>query len=136
MVMKKKTRVLSLILCVLLVAAQLFVTSGCVSNKADENAASENVKSFIFTSVDADGNTVTVPLASGRETVGEALIEEGLISGEDGPYGLYVKTVNGITYDYDTDGKYWAFYVDGAYAASGVDKTPITQGAAYAFKAE
>ena len=46
------------------------------------------------------------------------------------------KTVNGVTVDYDTDGKYWAFYVDGEYAATGVDSTDITAGATYTFKAE
>ena len=135
MIKQGKTKVLSLILCFLLIAAQLSLTSGCVKKEAEETA-SETVKSFIFTSVDAEGNTVTIPLTSGKATVGEALLEEGIIAGEDGPYGIYVKTVNGKTYDYDTDGKYWAFYIDGEYAPSGVDKTPITQGTAYAFKAE
>ena len=37
---------------------------------------------------------------------------------------------------YDKDGKYWAFYVDGEYAATGVDSTDITAGATYTFKAE
>ena len=60
----------------------------------------------------------------------------GLIAGEDSEYGLYVKTVNGVTVDYDQDGKYWAFYVDGEYAATGVDSTDITTGATYTFKAE
>ena len=59
-----------------------------------------------------------------------------MIEGEDGPYGLYVKTVNGITADYDKDGLYWAFYVDDAYAISGVDKTAIAEGGHYAFKGE
>ena len=69
-------------------------------------------------------------------TVGAALLSLGLIAGEDSDYGLYVKTVNGVTVDYDTDGKYWAFYVDGEYAATGVDSTDITAGATYTFKAE
>ena len=60
----------------------------------------------------------------------------GLGAGEDSEYGLYVKTVNGVTVDYDQDGKYWAFYVDGEYAATGVDSTDITAGATYTFKAE
>ena len=38
--------------------------------------------------------------------------------------------------DYDQDGKYWAFYVDDEYAATGVDSTDITAGATYTFKAE
>ena len=48
-----------------------------------------------------------------------ALLALDLIAGEDSQYGLYVKTVNGITADYDTDGSYWAFYIDGEYAQTG-----------------
>ena len=49
---------------------------------------------------------------------------------------MYVKTVNGVTVDYDTDGKYWAFYIDDEYAMTGVDSTPITDGSSYTFKVE
>ena len=75
-------------------------------------------------------------LSTGEKTVGAALLSLGLIAGEDSEFGLYVKTVNGVTVDYDKDGKYWAFYVDGEYAATGVDSTDITAGATYTFKAE
>ena len=68
--------------------------------------------------------------------MGEALLELKLIAGDESTYGLYVKTVDGETLDYEKDGKYWAFYIDGAYAASGVDSTKITSGATYSFKAE
>ena len=37
---------------------------------------------------------------------------------------------------YDKDGVYWAFYVDGEYASTGVDATEVTAGAAYALKLE
>ena len=60
----------------------------------------------------------------------------GLISGEDGAYGMYVKNVNGTTLDYDKDGKYWAFYINDEYAVSGVDKTKIDESAKYSFRAE
>ena len=68
--------------------------------------------------------------------MGEALLDQELIAGEDSDYGLYVKTVNGITVDYDTDGSYWAFYVNGEYASSGVDSTPVADGDTYSFKVE
>ena len=54
-----------------------------------------------------------------------------IITGEMGPYGMYIKTVNGILADYDVDQTYWAFYVDGEYALSGVDTTPIEAGRVY-----
>ena len=46
------------------------------------------------------------------------------------------KTVNGMTADYDKDGVYWAFYIAGEYAMTGVDATNITDGAQYAFRME
>ena len=64
------------------------------------------------------------------------MTELGLISGEESEFGLYVKTVSGVTVDYDKDGAYWAFYVDGDYATTGVDGTEITAGATYSFKVE
>ena len=68
--------------------------------------------------------------------MGAALLELGLVDGEDSEFGLYIKTVNGITLDYDKDGKYWAFYINGEYAMTGVDATPIEDGAIYALVAE
>ena len=59
-----------------------------------------------------------------------------MIAGDESEYGLYVKTVNGITADYDKDGVYWAFYVNGEYAQTGVDSTSITEGDSYSFKVE
>ena len=40
------------------------------------------------------------------------------------------------TADYDVDQTYWAFYVNGEYASTGVDSTKIEEGAAYSFKVE
>ena len=86
--------------------------------------------------VDKDGKETPFTIATDKTYVGEALIDEGLIEGEEGPYGLYVKTVNGQTLDYDTDGMYWSFYVDGEYGLTGVDMTEIVPGTTYMFKAE
>ncbi len=96
----------------------------------------EGETSFVFTVVDADGSKTVFNISTNKKMVGEALKEHKLIDGEEGQFGLYVKTVNSISYDYDKDGKYWAFYVDGEYAQTGVDKTEIKKGSTYMFKAE
>ena len=83
-----------------------------------------------------DGKETTFDYTSDKATVGEALVAEGLIEGHDTEYGLYVDSVNGIALDWDKDGKYWAFYINGEYAMTGVDSTEITEGATYAFKPE
>lgn len=49
-------------------------------------------------------------------------------SGEEGDYGLMVKTVNGELADYDTNGAYWSFYVNGEYCNYGIDSQPVNDG--------
>lgn len=85
----------------------------------------------VVVEVKAEGQTVTFTIKTDKDTVGAALIENGIIDGEEGPYGLYVKVVNGITADYDIDQSYWSFYIGGEYAMTGVEKTNITEGITY-----
>ena len=162
MKMTQLKKQLSLLLCIVLIAAIALFTTGCTDNTietpeegstqetgslsevasdtdsdtADATELGEGAVSFVFTVTDIDGNESKFLINTDKTTVGDALIENGLIDGEDGPYGLYVKTVNGDTYDYDTDGKYWAFYINGEYGMTGVDLTDITEGATYSFKVE
>lgn len=103
---------------------------------ADVTVLGEGSVMFSFTVTDKDGNETAFEIHTDKENVGDALLEVELIAGDESEYGLYVKTVNGITADYDVDGTYWAFYIDGEYAMTGVDATPVTEGAAYAFKVE
>lgn len=92
-------------------------------------------KNFILT-VEIDGQSVSFTIKTNKSSVGEALLELNLIEGEDGAYGLYVKKVNGVTADYDTDRTYWAFYINGEYAMAGVDGTQIVNGATYKLSRE
>lgn len=103
---------------------------------ADVSVLGEGSKVFTFTVVDEAGAQTPFEIHTDQETVGAALAELGLIDGDEGEYGLYVKTVNGITADYDTDGKYWSFYINDEYAQTGVDATDITDGDSYSFKIE
>lgn len=109
------------------------VTDGTV---ADGATVGQGKNAFTMEVTQLDGTTVTFTVNTDKETVGEALLELGIVAGDDTEYGLYVKTVNGVTLDYDTDGAYWAFYINGEYAMTGVDATSIEAGASYTLKAE
>ena len=74
---------------------------------------------------------ITFTIHTDKDTVGAALLEHDLIAGEEGAYGLYVKKVNGITADFDVDQSYWAFYINGEMAMTGVDGAQITNGETY-----
>ncbi len=90
-----------------------------------------NGEKTLTVEVTAGDKTVTFTVKTDKDTVGAALIEHGLVTGEDGPYGLYIKTVNGILADYDIDQSYWAFYIGEESAITGVDSTDIAEGTTY-----
>ena len=137
--MKQMKKILLLMMAVL-----VLLLCGC---KEDAKVVSETAKifengdvvgqgekAFEFSVKYEDGKSETCTIKTDKETVGDALLENEIISGEDGPYGLYVKTVNGVEADYDKSKTYWAFYVNGEYATNAVDATKIKDGEKYSFE--
>jgi hypothetical protein len=118
-------------------AAVTTAEGGTTPETPDPNAPTvkgEGATVFYFNVVDKDGNETKFEIHTDKTVVGDALQELGLIEGEQGDYGLYVKKVNGITADYNVDQTYWAFYIGNDYGMTGVDMTNIEAGATYAFK--
>lgn len=129
-------KLLSLIGCIVLTAALAMLFTGCGATSAKETVSAENATSFTVEVTDLEGAVTTMELTSDKATVGEALLEQGIVEGEEGSYGLYVTVVNGIELDWERDQKYWAFYIDGEYAMTGVDQTELKAGSIYGFKPE
>lgn len=139
----------ALLTCVLIAATALLASCG-VQPSGDLSSSSSAVSSatitptevgegkteFTLTVTDGEGNDKVYLVHTDKESVGDALLELKLIEGEVGPYGLYITSVCGITADYDVDGSYWAFYVDGEYAMTGVSDTAISDGGSYQLKVE
>ena len=92
--------------------------------------------SFTLIVVDDQGNETTKTIETTRTIVGDALLDEGLIEGEEGDYGMFITKVNGIYADYNETGTYWSFYIGGEYAMTGIDQTDIVDGATYMLKVE
>lgn len=137
-------KLLALVLVFVLTAAAAL--TGCSTAPAETTAPpaetqpvtvlGEGSKTFDLTIVDKEGAEHKYRIQTDEEMVGFALIAHKLIEGEEGPYGMYIKSVLGQVLDYETDGMYWSFYVNGEYALTGVDQTPITEGDSYMLKAE
>jgi len=92
-----------------------------------------NGTNSIILDVCAGDKTVSLTINSNKTTLGEILMENDIISGEKGPYGLYVKTVNGILADYDINKSYWSLTKKGEYVNTGVDFVEISNGDKYEF---
>lgn len=103
---------------------------------ADGATVGEGKTAFTVEVVQLDGTSIKFTVNTDKATVGEALLDLGIVAGDTTEYGLYIKTVNGVTLDYDADGAYWAFYINGEYASTGVDSTNIEAGATYTLKGE
>ena len=113
----------------------------CSNNTADKNLWDDalytenqefgNGTKTISVEVKAEEKSVTFTIKTDKETLGDALSEHKLISGEEGPYGLYIKVVNGIKADYNENQSYWSFTKGGEYMSTGVDVTKITDGEHY-----
>ena len=137
-------KLLALVLMIVLTAAAAL--TGCSTTPAETTAPpaetqpvtelGEGATTFGLTIVDKEGVTHPYLIHTNVGMVGEALIELDLIDGEQGPYGMYIKSVLGQVLDYETDGMYWSFYVGGEYALTGVDQTPVELDAEYMLKAE
>ena len=141
----KFSNVVLRLVCLLLIAAISFSIVGCQNKQntetpntetTDVTTLGEGALSFNFNVVDGEGNVTKFVINTDKTVVGDALVELELIEGDESEFGLYVKKVNGITADYDTDGTYWAFYENGAYASKGVDQTTVVTGTTYEFKVE
>ena len=145
--MKKSSmrKLLTIIGCIVLIAALALMATGCGSKEETEAPAAESAQTaevtvmgdgatvFQFSVVDLEENETKFEIHTDETTVGAALLKLGLIEGEDGPYGLYVMKVNGIEAIYEEDGSYWAFYENGQYGMTGVDLTDIDPAVAYSF---
>ena len=125
---------LSVLLCVVLIAAMALSMAACGASK--EAAAPQGEVSYTVITVDLEGNETKYDITSHKEMVGEELLAQGIIAGDMGDYGLYIKTVNGLTLDWDKDAKYWAFYIGEDYAVTGVDLTPAEEGVTYTLRPE
>lgn len=139
-----RTSLLSLFLCVVLIAALALSMTGCgetgtpVTTEPAEpvtfqngDIVGEGSKEFLLTVVNQAGVETSCTVRTDKETVGDALLELGIVSGEDSQYGLMMYTVNGEYHKYEEDYCYWAFYIGEEYAMTGVSGTAIEVGVNY-----
>ena len=107
-------------------------TAGTPTDVYTANAEmGEGAKTLTVKVTDDEAKEIVFTIHTDAETVGDALLENNLIAGDDSEYGLYVKYVNGVYADYDTNKTYWAFYQNGEYMMTGVDATTFESGASY-----
>lgn len=123
--MKNKKLVFAVLALVVVVAVLLGVYL------ATRPEATQGSKTITVTVIHSDGNEKVFTYHTDAEFLGEVILSEGLVVGEDGPYGLYIKEVDGESAVYEVDGAYWSLLIGTEYAMTGADTTPIADGDAF-----
>ena len=113
-------------------SAQSEASSQAESESGEGSSEEVQEKTIAFQVVHKDGSTQDFEIATTAGTLREALEEEGLIAGEESPYGLYVETVDGETAD-EGNQEWWCLTKGGEMWNYGVDDTQIEDGDAFEF---
>lgn len=127
---RRLNRLLALLFALAVLAGAL---AGCAggdggsSSGGQSGSTAEAVKTITLTVVHRDGSSKDFTIETGKETLGEALADEGLIEGEDSEYGLFVTKVDGEEAD-GSKHEFWSLTIGGEMASTGVDSTPIEDG--------
>ncbi len=126
----------------MVLALTALLCTACTSKVPSDNSVWENA-AFTQDAILGEGDktvkvdvvtpdkTVTFTINTNAQTLGEALLENELIEGEQGAYGIYIKKVIGIEADYNKTKTYWAVTKDGEYMSVGVDSEKISGGEKY-----
>lgn len=90
-------------------------------------------KALVIEVVDDQGAVTSYEVHTDAEFLRGAMEEtkDLSFSGTESEFGLMVETVNGLTADYNANGAYWAFYVNGEYCNYGIDSQPVADGETY-----
>ena len=121
--MKKNTK-FGLCLAALLVAATL-LGGLFLATRPTPIAGTKSVEVIV---VHADKSESRFHYETDAAYLGPVLLESGLVKGEMGAYGLYIKEVDGEVADYATNGAYWALFEGEEYATQGIDTTVLEDG--------
>jgi hypothetical protein len=123
--MKNKKLWAGLLVLVLVIGA---MTAVWLSSR---DVAVEGRKDITVSVIHKDASEKTFRYQTDMEYLSQVLLEEKLIQGEEGPYGLMISEVDGETADWNVDQGYWALYIGEDYATTGADGIVLTDGGEY-----
>ena len=93
-------------------------------------AALQGEKTITIDVIHKDSSQKTFEYHTDREYLGDVLTDEELVSGEEGPYGMFITTVDGETAD-DANQEWWCITRNNEKLNTSADQTPIADGEKY-----
>ena len=120
-------KLLAIVMCVVM----LLSLAACGAKKEETPETGGEKVSFTVIVIHKDGTEKTFTYETNEKYVGPVLEADGLLKGNEGPYGLEITKVDGEKAVYSEDKAYWAVYEGEEYALQGIDTTPVKEGQVY-----
>lgn len=121
----KTKKIIIALLIVVVVAGGFYLIYNQFSQKAEAGE-----KNIAVTVVHKDQSSKSFEFNTDAEFLGEVLKSEKLVEGEDGQYGLFIKTADGETID-EGNQEWWCLTKAGGQVNTSADQTPISDGDKY-----
>ena len=117
----KKLLVIGIVILAVLVAAFALIWT---VTRPETSAGAKDITVIVDY---GDETSDTFEIATDAEFLREAIEEEVGLEGDESEFGLYIKTVNGVTAD-EAQQQWWCITKGGEAVMSGVDTTPVADG--------
>ena len=88
-------------------------------------------KTVTVTVVHKDGSEKVFTCQTEEEFLGKVLVNEDIVVGNYGEFGLYFDTADGEKADWNVDNGWWQVFVGEEAAITGADQIPTTDGGTY-----
>lgn len=122
----KPTKKIRLAVVLLLIA---IAALSCVYRLTRQNGDA-GAKTVTIKVIHKDASQNTFICHTDREYLGELLTDESIADGENGPYGLFITTVDGETAD-ETAQEWWCITQNQEMLNTSADQTPLADGDQY-----
>lgn len=122
---KNKKKVILAVVALVAVIAVLFSVYWFTKGKTSAGS-----KTITIDVIHKDESVKTFTEKTEREFLGEVLADRKIVEGEEGPYGLFITTVDGEVAD-DGNQEWWCLTKDGGQVNTSADQTPIADGDKY-----
>ena len=120
--MKNKKLILIAVALIACVAVMLGIF---VVTRPETGAGSKTVT---VTVVHKDGSEKVFTCATEEEYLGKVLVNENIVVGSYGEFGLYFDTADGEKADWNVDNGWWQVFIVEEAAITGADQIPIADG--------
>ena len=86
------------------------------------------IKTITVTVVHKDGSEKVFTCPTEEEYLGKVLVNENIVVGNYGEFGLYFDTADGEKADWNVDNGWWQVFIGEEAAITGADQIPVANG--------